>query len=130
MAATPPARPGTSTGANRCVVVPSPSWPSRFPDLIDAGVDILNPVQWRCRGMDREELARDFGAQMIFHGGIDNQQTLPFGTPDDVRRQVAENVRIFANGKGYIAAPCHNIQPNTPTANILALYEAVAAARP
>ena len=101
-----------------------------IPDLIDAGVDILNPVQWRCRGMDREELARDFGAQVIFHGGIDNQQTLPFGTPDDVRRQVAENVRIFANGKGYIAAPCHNIQPNTPTANILALYEAVAAARP
>jgi uroporphyrinogen decarboxylase len=61
----------------------------------------------------------------VFHGGVDNQQTLPFGTPDDVKQEVAENIRIFRRGKGYIVAPCHNIQPNTPTANILALYEAV-----
>jgi len=50
---------------------------------------------------------------------------LPFGTPDDVKREVADNIRIFSKGKGYVVAPCHNIQPNTPTANILALYEAV-----
>jgi uroporphyrinogen decarboxylase len=96
-----------------------------IPDLIEAGIDILNPVQWRCRGMDREGLARDFGRALIFHGGIDNQQTLPFGTPQDVRRQVADNIRIFREAKGYIVAPCHNIQANTPTANIVALYEAV-----
>ena len=96
-----------------------------LPDLIEIGIDILNPVQWRCRGMEREGLARDFGASLVFHGGVDNQQTLPFGTPDEVRREVAENIRIFSQGKGYIVAPCHNLQPNTPTENILALYAAV-----
>jgi uroporphyrinogen decarboxylase len=96
-----------------------------LPELIELGIDVLNPIQWRCAGMGREALARDFGKLVVFHGGIDNQQTLPFGTPADVKREVAENVRIFRGGKGYVAAPCHNIQPNTPTENILALYEAV-----
>jgi uroporphyrinogen decarboxylase len=96
-----------------------------IPDLIDAGIDILNPVQWRCRRMDRETLVHDFGRDLIFHGGIDNQQTLPFGTPEDVRQQVSDNIRIFRDAKGYIVGPCHNIQANTPTANIVALYEAV-----
>lgn len=96
-----------------------------IPELIEIGIDLLNPIQWRCAGMEREALARDFGAAVVFHGGVDNQQTLPFGTPDDVRRQVAENIEIFRNGKGYIVAPCHNIQSNTPTENIVAMYEAV-----
>jgi uroporphyrinogen decarboxylase len=96
-----------------------------LPDLIETGIDVLNPIQWRCRGMDREGLAWDFGRSLVFHGGVDNQQTLPFGTPEDVKREVADNVRIFRKCKGYIVAPCHNLQPNTPTANILALYEAV-----
>lgn len=99
-----------------------------IPDLIETGIDILNPIQWRCRGMEREGLARDFGARLVFHGGVDNQHTLPFGTPEDVRREVLENIQIFSRAKGYIVAPCHNIQPNTPTENIVALYEAVAAA--
>ena len=96
-----------------------------LPDLIEIGIDVLNPVQWRCRGMDREGLARDFGRSIVFHGAVDNQQTLPFGAPIDVRREVAQNIRIFSNCKGYIVAPCHNIQPNTSTTNILALYDAV-----
>ncbi len=96
-----------------------------LPELIDIGIDILNPIQWRCAGMDREGLARDFGSAVVFHGAVDNQRTLPFGTPSEVREQVAENIRIFAKGKGHIVAPCHNIQPNTPTKNLLALYEAV-----
>jgi len=96
-----------------------------LPELIEIGVDVLNPVQWRCAGMDREGLARDFGKSIVFHGAVDNQQTLPFGTPEDVKREVAENIRIFRRGKGYIVAPCHNLQPNTSTANIVALYEAV-----
>jgi uroporphyrinogen decarboxylase len=96
-----------------------------LPDLIEIGIDLLNPIQWRCRGMEREGLARDFGASVVFHGGMDNQRTLPLGTSEDVRREVAENIAIFRNCKGYIVAPCHNIQPNTPTENILALYEAV-----
>ena len=96
-----------------------------LPELIEMGIDILNPVQWRCRGMEREGLARDFGQAVVFHGAVDNQWTLPFGTPADVRRQVAENIEILAKGKGYIVSPCHNIQPNTSTENILALYDAV-----
>ena len=96
-----------------------------FPTLIEAGIDILNPVQWRCHGMEREGLARDFGSQLIFHGGMDNQQTLPFGSAAAVREQVAENIRIFRNTKGYILAPCHHIQANTPTENIVAMYAAV-----
>ncbi len=96
-----------------------------IPDLIEAGVDILNPIQWRCAGMDREGLARDFGDKLIFHGGMDNQHTLPFGSESDVREQVAENIRAFRGGKGYIVAPCHHIQANTPTENVVALYTAV-----
>jgi uroporphyrinogen decarboxylase len=78
--------------------------------------------------MGREALARDFGASVVFHGGVDNQQTLAFGTPDDVRGEVEENVRLFGPGKGYVIGPCHNLQPVTPTANIVALYEAAAEA--
>lgn len=96
-----------------------------LPDLLEVGIDLLNPIQWRCHGMNREGLARDFGSCVVFHGGIDNQQTLPFGTPDEVKEEVAENLRIFRDCKGYIVAPCHNIQPNVPTENILALYQAV-----
>jgi len=96
-----------------------------LPELIEIGIDLLNPVQWRCEGMDREGLARDFGAAVVFHGAMDNQRTLPFGTPSEVREEVAENIRIFAGARGYIVSPCHNIQPNTPTENIVALYEAV-----
>jgi uroporphyrinogen decarboxylase len=96
-----------------------------IPDLLEVGIDVLNPIQWRCRGMEREGLARDFGASVVFHGGMDNQLTLPFGSPQDVRREVAENLRIFRQAKGYVVAPCHNLQPNTPTENILALYDAV-----
>jgi len=101
-----------------------------IPELLDIGIDILNPVQWRCRGMDRRELAAEFGHRVIFHGAVDNQITLPFGTPEDVKREVRENLAIFSRGRGYIVAPCHNLQANTPTENILALYEAVAELRP
>jgi len=94
-----------------------------IPDLIETGIDVLNPIQWRCRGMEREALARDFGKSLVFHGGVDNQQTLAFGLPEDVRREVADNIAIFSLCKGYVVAPCHNIQAVTPTANILALYE-------
>jgi uroporphyrinogen decarboxylase len=96
-----------------------------LPELIEMGIDILNPVQWRCRGMEREGLARDFGAAVVFHGAVDNQWTLPFGTPAEIRQQVAENIGILAKGRGYIVAPCHNLQPNTSTEKILALYDAV-----
>ncbi|HUU08942.1 MAG TPA: uroporphyrinogen decarboxylase family protein [Phycisphaerae bacterium] len=97
-----------------------------IPDLIEVtGIEVLNPIQWRCRGMDREGLVRDFGRRIAFHGAVDNQQTLAFGTPDDVRREVLENLRIFAWPARWICAPCHNIQPVSPTENIVAMYETV-----
>ena len=94
-----------------------------IPDLIDAGTDILNPIQWRCPGMEREALKRDFGHRFVFHGGVDNQQTLPFGTPEDVRAEVRDNLRILGDGGGYILAPCHMIQAITPPENVVAMYE-------
>ena len=95
-----------------------------IPDLIDIGIDVLNPIQWRCSGMEREGLARDFGADLVFHGGIDVQQTLPLGTPQDVRDEVAESIRIFSNCRGYILTSCHRIQTDVPAENILAMYGA------
>ena len=94
-----------------------------IPDLISIGTDILNPVQWRCKGMEREGLKSDFGDRLIFHGAVDNQQTLPFGSSEDVRQEVRDNYCILGAGGGYILAPCHNLQPITPIENILAMYE-------
>jgi uroporphyrinogen decarboxylase len=92
-----------------------------LPLLIEAGTDVMNPVQWNCPGMEREGLMRDFGDRLVFHGGVDNQHTLPFGTAEDVRKEVRDNYEIF---KGrYILAPCHNIQANTPPENIAAMYD-------
>ena len=95
-----------------------------LPDLIEAGIDVLNPVQWRCAGMDREGLKRDFGDRIRFHGAMDNQHTLPFGSVDDVRQEAADNIRILGAGGGYILAPCHNIQAVGPAENVVAMYEA------
>jgi uroporphyrinogen decarboxylase len=98
---------------------------SVIPDLLDiTGIELLNPVQWRCPGMEREGLVRDFGDRLIFHGAMDNQQTLPFGTPGDVRKEVLENIEIF-RGARWVCAPCHNLQPVTPTENIVAMYETI-----
>jgi uroporphyrinogen decarboxylase len=95
-----------------------------LPTLIDAGIDVLNPIQWRCNGMDREGLKRDFGTRIVFHGGVDNQYTLPFGTVAEVRREVQDNIHILGAGGGYILAPCHNIQSVGPSENVVAMYEA------
>lgn len=95
-----------------------------IPDLIETGIDILNPIQWRCKGMNRTELKRDFGDSVIFHGGMDNQQTMAFGTVEDVRQEVSENIAILGKGGGYILAPCHCIQSVSPPENIVAMYEA------
>ncbi len=96
-----------------------------LPELIDIGIDVLNPIQWRAKGMARESLAQKFGSSVIFHGGVDNQHTLPFGTVGAVKKEVEENIAIFSECKGYVVAPCHNLQANTPTRNVVALYEAV-----
>jgi len=94
-----------------------------IPDLIEIGIDILNPIQWRCENMERRRLKADFGEQLIFHGAMDNQQTLPFGSKEDVKKEVLENLNTLGRAGGYILAPCHNIQSNTPLENILTMYE-------
>lgn len=95
-----------------------------LPEMIALGIDVLNPIQWRSRGMEREELKADFGDMLIFHGAVDNQYTLPFGTVAEVRQEVIDNLRILGAGGGYIIAPCHNIQPVSPAENIVAMYQA------
>ncbi len=95
-----------------------------LPDMVEAGIDVLNPIQWRCRDMAREELKAEFGDRLVFHGAMDNQYTLPFGAPADVRQEVEDNLRILGAAGGYILAPCHNIQPVTPPENVVAMYQA------
>jgi len=94
-----------------------------IPDLIGNGVDILNPVQWKLNGMDRESLKRRFGDGLVFHGGIDNQYTLPFGTEEEVRREVRDTIEILGRDGGYVFGPCHSIQSNTPVENVIAMYD-------
>ncbi len=92
--------------------------------FIEAGFDALNPIQTSARGMDPEMLVDKYGGRIVFWGGgVDTQQTLPFGTPDEVRRQVAERVEIFSRKGGYVFNTIHNIQSNTPIENILAMFE-------
>jgi uroporphyrinogen decarboxylase len=96
-----------------------------LPDLVDrVRIEILNPIQWRCPGMERERLAADFGDRVIFHGSIDNQRTLAFGSVDDVVEEVRQSVRIYRNVR-WICGPCHNLQPVTPTENVVAMYETI-----
>jgi len=94
-----------------------------LPDMIELGIDVLNPIQWRSKNMEREGLKSDFGDHLIFHGAMDNQYTLPFGAVDEVRQEVRDNLRILGAGGGFILAPCHNIQPVTPPENVVAMYE-------
>jgi uroporphyrinogen decarboxylase len=94
-----------------------------IPDMIKAGIDVLNPIQWRCKGMNRADLKRDFGQLVVFHGGVDNQQTLAFGTTEDVHAEVIHNIEVLGAGGGYILAPCHNIQVVSPAQNIVTMYE-------
>jgi uroporphyrinogen-III decarboxylase len=95
-------------------------------DFIDAGFDILNPVQCSATGMNPGELKQDFGDRIVFWGGgVDTQRTLPFGTPVEVRREVRERIKALAPGGGLVFTPIHNVQARTPVENLLAMYETV-----
>jgi hypothetical protein len=97
-----------------------------LPDFVDAGFDILNPVQCSAAGMDPRRLKQTFGDRLTFWGGgVDTQRTLPFGTPDEVRAEVRERIRIFGVGGGFVFNTTHNVQARVPKENLLALYEAV-----
>lgn len=97
-----------------------------IPDLIDAGFDILNPVQISAEGMDAKKLKSEFGKEIVFWGGgIDTQHTLPFGTPGEVYNEVRKNIETFADGGGYVFNSVHNVQSNVPLENILAMFKAL-----
>jgi hypothetical protein len=97
-----------------------------IPDLIEAGFDILNPVQCSAAGMDPVNLKRRFGDQVVFWGGgVDTQHTLPFGSPDQVRAEVRERIQTFGPGGGFVFNTIHNVQAGVPAENLVALYEAV-----
>lgn len=97
-----------------------------LPDLIEVGVDIINPVQVSAAGMDSAELKREFGKDIVFWGGgVDTQRVLGTGTPDDVRADVKRRIEDFAPGGGFVFNTVHNIQGNVPAENLIAMWEAV-----
>ncbi|MDR0496879.1 MAG: hypothetical protein LBH42_04625 [Treponema sp.] len=94
-----------------------------IPDLIEIGVDILNPIQTQAAGMDPLMLKKDFGDKLVFWGGIDTQKTLSKGTPDDVRSEVRERIAQMGSQGGYVVCASHNIQADVPPENVLAMVE-------
>ncbi|MDX1522396.1 MAG: uroporphyrinogen decarboxylase family protein [Anaerolineae bacterium] len=93
-------------------------------DIIEMGVDILNPIQTSALGMDTDVLKEMYGDRICFHGAIDVQMMLPFSTPEEVRYDVAKRIYHLARGGGYILAPCHNIGSDVPPENVEAMYQA------
>jgi uroporphyrinogen decarboxylase len=94
-----------------------------IPDLIEVGVDVLNPIQ--PRSMEPALLKKEFGNSLCFWGSIDEQQTLPFGSAEDVRQEVRTRIQTLGQGGGLIIGPTHHVQLDTPVENLLALVEAV-----
>ncbi|MCZ7671844.1 MAG: uroporphyrinogen decarboxylase [Chloroflexi bacterium] len=95
-----------------------------IPDLIDAGFDILNPIEGHLPGMDPAELKKDFGSELIFQGGVDIKNVLAKGSIEDVRREVRLRIEQMGEGGGYILAPAHNFGDDISLENILAFFEA------
>ncbi len=96
-----------------------------IPDLIDAGVDILNPVQTSAAKMEPARLKAEFGKKLTFWGGgVDTQTVLPNATPEEIEAHVKKRLEIFAPGGGFVFCPVHNIQANVPPENIVAAYDA------
>jgi uroporphyrinogen decarboxylase len=95
-----------------------------IPDFIEIGLDILNPIQPLAKDMDPDYLKKRFGEELCFFGGIDIQKLLPYGSRDDIKKEVRRLHAILGDGGGFIIAPAHNIQNDTPIENVLALYEA------
>lgn len=93
-----------------------------IPELIEIGVDILNPIQPEC--LDPAALKRRYGDRLAFWGTVSVQRTMPFGSPDDVRAEVRERIRTVGRGGGLILAPAHVLGPETPWENIVAFFEA------
>lgn len=110
----------------KCFIHSCGSIDTLLPDFIDAGFDILNPVQCSAACMDAEHLKSAYGDRLTFWGGgVDTQNTLPFGTVDDVRAEVESRLRTFSPSGGFVFNTIHNVQMRTPVDNVVAMYEAV-----
>jgi hypothetical protein len=97
-----------------------------IPEFIETGFDILNPVQCSAAEMDPERLKQEFGGQLVFWGGgVDTQQTIAFGSPREVYDEVRQRIEIFRCDGGFVFNTIHNVQGNTPTENILAMFDAI-----
>jgi uroporphyrinogen decarboxylase len=94
-----------------------------IPDLVEMGVDALNPVQVSAKGMDSRRLKREFGKDLAFWGAIDSQRVLPFGTPAEVEAEVQKRIQDLGEGGGYICCAVHNIQADVSAENICAMYD-------
>ena len=98
---------------------------SMMPWLMDRGIDVLNPLQWHLPGWDLKALKVQYGKRICFHGGVENQHILPFGTKKEIHDEVETCLDIlFSDHTGYILAPCHNIQAITPVENVIEMYKA------
>lgn len=97
-----------------------------LPGLIEAGFDIINPVQINAKDMDSRRLKEEFGSRLTFWGGgVDTQKILPFGTPDEIRRHVKEQCEILGRDGGFVFNAVHNIQANVPVENVVAMFDAL-----
>jgi len=96
-----------------------------IPEMIEIGLDILNPIQPEARGMDPVYLKKEYGKDLIFFGGISVQELMPHARPEKIKEEVRRIVHILGKDGGYIIAPAHNIQDDTPVENVIAFYEAV-----
>jgi uroporphyrinogen decarboxylase len=95
-----------------------------IPDLIEVGIDALNPVQVSAANMETARLKREFGRELSFWGGVDTHKVLPTGTPAEVREEVKRRIDDLHNHGGYVLSAVHNLQPEVPAENIVAMYEA------
>jgi len=97
-----------------------------LPDFIDMGIDIINPVHIKATGMNPVQLKKEYGRDIVFWGGgIDTQEILPYGTPEQVKEEVRKNIEILAPGGGFVFNTIHNIQADVPPENIISMYEAL-----
>ncbi|HKJ86656.1 MAG TPA: uroporphyrinogen decarboxylase family protein, partial [Spirochaetia bacterium] len=97
-----------------------------MPLFIEAGIDVINPVQISAKGMDRETLKREYGRDLVFWGGgVDTQKTMAFGSPEEVRAEVTEGCRVFSRDGGFVFNAVHNVQAKSAVENVVAMIEAV-----
>ena len=96
-----------------------------LPGFIEAGYEILNPVQTRAKNMEAWRLKKNYGDKLAFYGGVDVQRLLPFGSVDEVRQGVKDLIKTLGPGGGFLFATSHNVEPDTPVENIVALFDAV-----